>query len=124
MKNVKRLICFAVFIAFASITIMSPLGCSIFNPDAGSNDKLFGFAMLLATIGWEGARGATVVASNESTTKIATVDAEGYYEFKSIEKATYNITPTLPGYSFDPPSQTVNYTGGIVSAEVFYGTPN
>lgn len=48
-----------------------------------------------------------IVASNGTDTRETTTNSEGNYGLSNILAGTYTLTPTLEGFTFDPPSLTV-----------------
>ena len=42
-------------------------------------------------------------------------DSDGRYDFASIADGSYTITPSLPGYEFSPPSQSVTVSGAALN---------
>jgi len=65
--------------------------------------------------------GATVTlsgAANATTTSAA----DGTYSFSSLSAGSYTVTPTLAGYTFTPPSQTVTVTNQNATVPAFTAT--
>ena len=57
--------------------------------------------------------GGVVIALNGAQSQTTTTDANGYYSFANLEQGgNYTVMPTKGGYTFNPPSQSVN---GLVS---------
>ena len=57
--------------------------------------------------------GGVVIALNGAQSQTTTTDANGYYSFANLEQGSnYTVLPTKAGYTFNPPSQSVN---GLVS---------
>ena len=54
--------------------------------------------------------GATVVLSGAAGAMV-TVDASGNYSFNGLANGSYTVTPNKTGFSFSPPSTTVNVSG-------------
>ena len=54
--------------------------------------------------------GATVVLSGTAGATV-TVDASGNYNFNGLTNGSYTVTPNKTGFSFSPPSTTVNVSG-------------
>lgn len=70
------------------------------------------------------AEGVTVTATRDgSTVATQTTGAGGAFAFTGLADGTYVLTPTLAGYTFTPPSLTVNVSGADVSGQGFVAAP-
>ena len=72
-------------------------------------------------------RGTTALANVQISPDLGgayavTTDADGYYILSRLISGTYTITPTLAGYTFDPPQYTVTITTADVSGYDFIAT--
>jgi cytoskeletal protein CcmA (bactofilin family) len=56
---------------------------------------------------------AMTLSGNSSGT--ATTDASGNYSFSGLSNGTYTVTPSKPGYTFEPSSETVTISGTDVT---------
>jgi hypothetical protein len=67
------------------------------------------------TISGAGGNGATVALTGTATaTTIA--NSSGAYSFSGLDDGSYTVTPSLSGYTFEPPSQAVTVSGGNQTA--------
>ena len=70
------------------------------------------------TNGGAGLSGVTISLSGAASNSAPT-DSGGNYSFLGLANGGYTITPTLPGYSFTPPSISVPVNGKNVSGQDF-----
>lgn len=64
--------------------------------------------------------GVTITATRDgATVATQTTSASGAFAFTGLADGTYVLTPTLGGYTFTPPSLTVNVNGADVTGEGF-----
>ncbi|HEX7285213.1 MAG TPA: N,N-dimethylformamidase beta subunit family domain-containing protein [Candidatus Angelobacter sp.] len=68
-----------------------------------------------------GGAGATVALSGAATAS-TTADSSGNYSFAALANGTYTVTPTKPGFTFSPASQTATVNNANVSAVNFTAT--
>lgn len=54
--------------------------------------------------------GVTVALSGDAS-RVVTTDRNGYYSFDVSNYSFYNVTPSLPGYTFSPSSRPVHIVG-------------
>ncbi|MDD2898524.1 MAG: carboxypeptidase-like regulatory domain-containing protein [Desulfuromonadaceae bacterium] len=66
------------------------------------------------TLSGAGLADVTVTISGAATDTLTT-DSTGNYALYSVPNGTYTITPSLPGYTFTPPSITVTVTDTVKS---------
>ena len=67
--------------------------------------------------------GASVVLSqNGSTVASTTADSTGSYSFSSIANGTYLVTPSRPGFTFNPGSQTATVNNANFAVPAFTAT--
>src|SRR5262249_52475318 len=52
-----------------------------------------------------------------------TADSSGNYAFPQVEKGTYNIVPSKPGFTFTPRSQDVTISGTNQTVPAFTAKP-
>lgn len=69
----------------------------------------------------QGLDGATVSLSGDPSSSQVT-DINGYYSFDSLAPGTYNLTPSLIGYTFEPESISVEITDNDVTDINFNAT--
>lgn len=69
-----------------------------------------------------GAPDATVTLSGNATAT-TTVDASGKYTFADLGKGHYTVTPSAPGYRFEPATLAVNLDGADATGQNFTATP-
>ncbi len=70
---------------------------------------------LSGIISGPGGAGATVNLTGASTAT-TTADGLGNYSLTGLTNGAYNVTPSLAGYVFTPPSQAVTISGGNATA--------
>jgi hypothetical protein len=85
----------------------------------GANISAPGFSASAQTWSLSGAltpalAGAVVNLSGASTSR-TTTDSSGAFIFSGLSSGTYTVTPSNPGYSFTPPSQTLNVTANMAN---------
>lgn len=68
----------------------------------------------------EGVR-VDVVARTSGSSVSDTTDATGYYEVHVVETGTYDVTPSKPGYSFNPSSPEIEVVDADVTDVDFQG---
>jgi Regulator of chromosome condensation (RCC1) repeat/Carboxypeptidase regulatory-like domain len=95
-KNMKLFVALYIFM-LSLVTIFMLLGC-------GSNNEKNSVSGRI-TAGGSGLSGVTVTLTGASMT--TTTDANGNYSFSNVPDDTYTVTPSLTGYTFNPPSRTV-----------------
>jgi len=70
-----------------------------------------------------GAAGVGVLVTLTGAASLTTsTDATGAFAFGALANGTYTVTPSRPGYTFDPPSATVTVTGADVTGLAFTAT--
>jgi hypothetical protein len=77
---------------------------------------------LSGTISPSSTSGGTVLTLTGSASASLTADASGNYTFAGLANGTYTVTPSKPGYSFTPASQTVPINGSNAMAVNFTAT--
>lgn len=60
------------------------------------------------TLGAVGLQGVMLTLGGSQST---TTDADGYYSFSNLAPGGYTLIPSLPGYTFQPPSKTLTING-------------
>ena len=65
---------------------------------------------------------ADVTVAISGTDRSTRTDKDGSYYFGNLENGEYTIVPTLDGYTFSPPSQTIIIAGEDMFAMPFIGT--
>jgi len=68
-----------------------------------------------------GATGVAVSLTGAASASTAT-DGNGSYLFLSLANGSYTLTPSKPGYTFNPPNIAVAVNGGSVSGQNFTAT--
>ena len=89
------------------------------------------FSASLATVGTyavsgtvTGATVSGVTVSLTDAAKPSTVtDATGSYRFAGLANGSYKVTPSMPGYTFSPPSSIVTVDGASVTEVDFAAAP-
>jgi hypothetical protein len=67
-----------------------------------------------------GAAGQSVtVTLGGSATRTATTGASGHYAFAGLVDGSYTVTPSLEGYTFNPPNRSVTVNGADVGEQDF-----
>jgi dienelactone hydrolase len=66
------------------------------------------------TDGASALHGIPVILAGEQSLS-TTTDIEGAYTFKYLKPGTYTVSPSLAGYTFDPPSYTVTLKTGEIA---------
>jgi hypothetical protein len=60
-----------------------------------------------------------VVLRSDGSRATTTTDASGYYAFSGLANGSYAVTPSLTGYTFDPPNRLVTVSGANVGLQNF-----
>jgi hypothetical protein len=112
-------------IANGSYTLTPAKGAVIFDPPSealtvtGANISAPGFSASAQTWSLSGAlnpalAGAVINLSGPSTSR-TTTDSSGAFIFSGLSSGTYTVTPSNAGWSFTPPSQTLNVTANMAN---------
>lgn len=88
---------------------------------SGGNQPGVNFTMLTwsisGTVGPDANSGSGTLLTLSGPVKTTTTsDAQGNYSFAVLPNGSYTLTPSKPGYTFAPPSQTVTINNGDVGA--------
>jgi len=63
-------------------------------------------------------QGVTITLSGISSAK-TTTDASGKFSFSGLANGVYTVTPSISGYTFNPPNEQVNIAGSNISTVDF-----
>jgi len=90
---------------------------------SGANVTGQNFTSILSTFAISGTitsngAGLAGVSISDGTSTVTT-DYFGYYSFTNLPNGTYTLTPTLPGYTFTPPTLSVTGAGSNLTGENF-----
>ncbi len=85
-------------------------------PGAGTQGS--GYAIAGSVTPAASGSGTTLTLSGASSAS-ATADSSGNYSFSSLANGNYTVTPSKPGYTFNPPSQSVTINSGNASGVDF-----
>ena len=66
-----------------------------------------------------GLPGVAVALTGGAVHRTASAGAGGAFIFEGLDDGTYQLTPSFPGYSFDPPTAPVTLAGADASGVVF-----
>ena len=80
------------------------------------------FSTLFSLSGTISGTGGATVHLTGTSTATATADSNGNYGFTGLPNGTYTVTPTKPGFSFSPTSQTVSSNGTALTGVNFTAT--
>ncbi|HKV42898.1 MAG TPA: carboxypeptidase regulatory-like domain-containing protein, partial [Blastocatellia bacterium] len=65
--------------------------------------------------------GTTVNLTGPATANVSPNPTSGAYTFTGLSNGTYTVTPSNPGYTFNPPSQNITVNGANASGVNFSG---
>ena len=69
-----------------------------------------------------GLAGVTMTRTGGTSTATTTTDSSGAYTFAGLAAATYTVTPSMTGYSFDPENLQVPISGADMTGQNFTAT--
>ncbi len=96
-----------------ALLLVTGLGCGAKTPETAAG-------VLSGTVSGAVRQGVTVTLTGASIS--TTTSSAGRYAFSGLARGTYTVTPSLSGYSFDPPSRTVTLGGTDVSGQDFFAS--
>ncbi len=76
------------------------------------------FYVISGTVSGAASQGVTVTLGGTSSAT-ATTDASGHYAFAGVASGNYTVTPSLAGYTFEPPDWPVSVIGADVGGRDF-----
>ncbi len=70
----------------------------------------------------QGLPGVVIQVEGMASSYEAVTDANGHWQLDTVYEDTYDITPMLSPWIFEPAGQVITISGGDAVAETFYGT--
>jgi hypothetical protein len=112
--NIRRVSTQVLLFFFMLMLLIVTVGCSKSDDDAVPGTT-YGISGVVSLTGGP-LSGVTVTLSGRLTGTYTT-GADGKYSFKGLPKGSYNLTPILAGYMFNPASKVVVITGSNMNAD-------